>query len=463
MRYEPEHKTRTRDRIVRNAARKLRAEGLSGPGVAGVMKASGLTVGGFYKHFRSKDELLSEAIAQAFADSENFYSSLQTVPREDRWKELVRLYLSRDHCDHPDIGCPVAALAPEIARAKLSVRKRISGVIKEHKWVELMPGASAAERERNFFIILSAMVGAVSIARVLTEPAERVLASVRNHLLRSFWRFFLRPLDYMHNPIKGTDERNLMNLRNRTILITGGSAGIGLAFALKFLELGNEVIVTGRRQRVLDEVKAKCPKLHTIQSDVADPAQIAALAARMKADFPKLDVLMNNAGIMLYKNLKAPATDLAGLMAEVNINVGGVIGMTSAFIDILTANKGTVINVSSGLAFVPLPAAPIYSATKAAIHSYTQSLRFQLEETGVEVIDLMPPAVKTEMTTELAEGGGTVISTDELVKQSFALLKAGALEIRPGQSKQLAFLRRLAPDFINRQLWKASRNLVPAG
>ena len=216
-----------------------------------------------------------------------------------------------------------------------------------------------------------------------------------------------------------------MKLTGRTILITGGSAGIGLAFALKFLELGNEVIVTGRRQAVLDQVKAKYPKLHTIQSDVADPAQIAALAARVKSDFPKLDVLMNNAGIMLYKNLKSPAADLTGLMAEMNVNVGGVIGTTSAFIDVLTGNKGTVINVSSGLAFVPLPAAPIYSATKAAIHSYTQSLRFQLEETGVEVIELMPPAVKTDMTTELAEGGATVITTDELVKQSFASLKAG--------------------------------------
>ena len=253
-----------------------------------------------------------------------------------------------------------------------------------------------------------------------------------------------------------------MNLRNRTILITGGSAGIGLAFARKFVELGNEVIVTGRRQRVLDEVKAKHPKLHTIQSDVADPAQIAALAARVKADFPKLDVLMNNAGVMLYKNLRAPAADLAGLMAEVNINVGGVIGMTSAFIDILTANKGTVINVSSALAFVPLPAAPIYSATKAAIHSYTQSLRFQLKETGVEVIELMPPAVKTDMAADLVEGEGVkLITTDELVRLSFASLKSGALEIRPGQAKQLAFMRRLAPDFINGQLWKASKKLVP--
>src|SRR5438105_7451282 len=141
MRYEPEHKTQTRDRIVRNTARKLRSEGLKGPGVAGIMKASGLTVGGFYKHFRSKDELLAEAIAQAFSDSEKLYSSLQNVQREDKWKELVRLYLSPEHCDHPDIGCPVAALAPEIARAKPSVRKRVSVLLREHRWLAFMPGA----------------------------------------------------------------------------------------------------------------------------------------------------------------------------------------------------------------------------------------------------------------------------------------------------------------------------------
>jgi len=255
-----------------------------------------------------------------------------------------------------------------------------------------------------------------------------------------------------------------MNLTGRTILITGGSSGIGLAFALKFAELGNEVIVTGRRQAVLDKVKAKYPKLHTIQSDAADLAQIAALAARVKADFPKLDVLMNNAGVMLHKNLKAPAADSAGLMTEMNINVGGVIWTTSAFIDILTANKGTVINTSSLFAFAPLPSAPIYSAAKAAIHSYTQSLRFQLEEAGVEVIELMPPGVKTDLTIDLPEGDGiTLMTTDELVKQSFASLRAGALEIRPGKTNLIAAMRRLAPDFINRQLWKAAKKLVPAG
>src|SRR5438034_8579518 len=153
MRYDPQHKIRTRDRIVRNAARKLRGEGLSGSGVASVMKASGLTVGGFYKHFRSKDELLADAIAEGFSESgEKIYSSLQNVPREDRWREFVRLYLSPEHCDHPASGCPVAALAPELGRAKLGVRKRIAGMIKGYRLIEFMPGRTLAERERNFFV-----------------------------------------------------------------------------------------------------------------------------------------------------------------------------------------------------------------------------------------------------------------------------------------------------------------------
>jgi TetR/AcrR family transcriptional repressor of nem operon len=190
MRYPPEHKTRTRDRIVRNAARKLRAEGLSASGVASVMEASGLTVGGFYKHFQSKDELLADAVAQAFLESEKVYSSLKNVPREERWKEIVQRYLSPEHCDHPDTGCPVAALGPEIARSKVELRKRVSGLMKERaeRWVEFMPGKTTTERERNFHVIFSSMVGTVSVARMLTDPAtrERLLASVRDHVVHSF-------------------------------------------------------------------------------------------------------------------------------------------------------------------------------------------------------------------------------------------------------------------------------------
>lgn len=253
-----------------------------------------------------------------------------------------------------------------------------------------------------------------------------------------------------------------MKLHGRTILITGGTAGIGLAFARTFLDLDNQVIVTGRRQAMLDAVKARYPKLHVVKSDVADPAQVCALASWAKTRFPTLDVLMNNAGVSRYRNLGTTGTDLEDLMSEVNINLGGVIRTTAALIDVMRTNHGTVINVSSALAFVPLPCIPIYCATKAAIHSYTQSLRFQLEDAGVDVIELMPPAVRTDMTADLPEGDGlSLVSADELVRLSMASLKSGALEIRPGQANMLSLMRRLAPNFINRQLWNASRKLVP--
>lgn len=191
MRYEPEHKTRTRERIIRNAAHKLRVEGLSGAGVASLMQASGLTVGGFYKHFESKDELLADAIAEGFSElRQKIHSSLQDAPPQERWKEVVRWYLSPEHCSHPGTGCPVVTLAPEIARAKLSIRKRTASLMKElaQMWTEFMPGQTPEERERNFFIIFSAMAGAVAIARLLPERADRrqILESVRDYILSSF-------------------------------------------------------------------------------------------------------------------------------------------------------------------------------------------------------------------------------------------------------------------------------------
>lgn len=254
-----------------------------------------------------------------------------------------------------------------------------------------------------------------------------------------------------------------MKLTGRTILVTGGSAGIGLALALEFVKYGNLVIVTGRSQSRLDALALKHPHLKTFRSDVADPRQIATLAAEVTSHFPRLDVLVNNAGVSRYRNLAHPAADLSELMEELETNVGGVIRTTSAFMGALKANRGTIINISSALAFVPLPCVPIYCASKAAIHSYTQSLRFQLEGAGVEVIEIMPPAVRTEMTAAISDGDGlTLISTEELVRLSFAGLAAGNPEIHPGGTKQLAFMRRVAPSFINRQLWKAARKYVPA-
>ena len=254
-----------------------------------------------------------------------------------------------------------------------------------------------------------------------------------------------------------------MKLSGHTILVTGGSVGIGLAFAAKFLELGNEVIVTGRRQAKLDEAKSKYPKLHTIVSDVADAAMVSSLAAEVKERFPKLDVLMNNAGVFMNRNLGVSTADLTALTSEMEVNVNGTIRTTSALIDLLRANKGTIINVSSGLAYAPLTSAPIYSATKAAIHSYTTSLRFQLRDAGVHVVELMPPVVNTDMTAGLTEGSDfKAITTDELVAATIPALEAGKVEIRPGQSNQLHWMSRLAPGFINGQLYKGSKASIPA-
>jgi len=190
MRYEPEHKAKTHRRIVKNAARRFRAEGLSGPGVAAVMKSSGLTVGGFYKHFRSKDDLLAEAIEEGMLEhGEKFLASIQDVPPAERWKAIVRYYLSPEHCEHPESGCPMATLAPEIARARPAIRKRIASLMlaRRERVMQFMPGDTDAEREKNFNIIFPAMAGAIAVARILPYPEERekILNDLRDHLLQS--------------------------------------------------------------------------------------------------------------------------------------------------------------------------------------------------------------------------------------------------------------------------------------
>jgi len=252
-----------------------------------------------------------------------------------------------------------------------------------------------------------------------------------------------------------------MKLNGRTILVTGGSAGIGLAFAKQFLSLGNKVIITGRNQAKLDAACEAHPELHAIQCDAADPEALVAMAAKIDAEFPELDVLMNNAGIFIYRNVTRGVDDLLELTREIDVNLSGAIRTISVLVDRLRANGGTIINVSSGLAYVPLQASPIYCATKAALHSYTITLRQQLKG-QVEVIELRPPAVKTDLTAELPEDGAfTLMTTDELVRASFSKFSSGALEIRPGQAGQLHWMSRIAPGFINGQLEKGSADLVP--
>jgi TetR/AcrR family transcriptional repressor of nem operon len=191
MRYQPEHKVEVHQKIVKDASRRVRAEGLNGAAVATVMRDTGLTHGGFYKHFESKDELLLESLTDAFRD---FSDTLIHVALESRtkpaWKAIVKAYLSLEFCDRPEHGCPLAALAPELGRVDKKMRMQILPQLVNYKdrMVPFMPGRRTADKESAFFSIFSTMMGATEIARMLPEPAmrEKVLASARDFLLRSF-------------------------------------------------------------------------------------------------------------------------------------------------------------------------------------------------------------------------------------------------------------------------------------
>jgi uncharacterized oxidoreductase len=188
-----------------------------------------------------------------------------------------------------------------------------------------------------------------------------------------------------------------MKLSGNTIFITGGGSGIGRGLAEALHKLGNQVIISGRRMGHLAETTQANPGMQSVELNVEDPASIAAVAKKLVAEHPKLNVLINNAGIMKVDDAGG-AVDEAVLVSTVTTNLLGPIRMTSALMEHLKKQKAaTVINVSSGLAFVPLAMTAVYCATKAAIHSYTQSLRYKLKGSSVSVLELAPPWVQTDL------------------------------------------------------------------
>ncbi|MFN6526115.1 MAG: SDR family oxidoreductase [Nostoc sp. ChiSLP03a] len=198
----------------------------------------------------------------------------------------------------------------------------------------------------------------------------------------------------------------LMNLTDNTILITGGTSGIGRGLAEAFYQRGNQVIIAGRRQHLLDEITAAHSGMHGIQLDVQDPADIEAFASRVREQFPKLNVLINNAGIAKTEDLTSDPIDFFAIQSMIQTNVVGVLHLTAALLPTLKQQPhSTIVTTTSGLAFVPISPYPTYCASKAFLHSWLQSLRVQLQETSVEVLELAPPYVQTEL-------GGASQATD---------------------------------------------------
>lgn len=249
-----------------------------------------------------------------------------------------------------------------------------------------------------------------------------------------------------------------MNLNNNTILITGGSSGIGFEMAKEFLKLNNKVIITGRNEARLQKVREELEGVVAIQSDISSHDDILKLYQKITKDFPDLNILINNAGVMETINLQKHTLSATDLTKELDINVKGTIWMNDAFLPLLKGKKNAAtVNVTSGLAFVPLPISPVYCATKAALHSYTQSLRAQLRNTSINVFELAPPATKTELLADFDEEdmkGITAMTVQAMVADFMKNFAKNKYEICPGQASQMRFMSRFFPGFILKQMSK---------
>jgi uncharacterized oxidoreductase len=249
-----------------------------------------------------------------------------------------------------------------------------------------------------------------------------------------------------------------MKQSGNTILITGGTSGIGYEMAKEFIKNRNTVIVTGRNDQKLQKVKNELNGVVTIKSDVSNPDDVQALYEHVAKDYPSLNVLINNAGVMIEINLQKHQSSATDLTKEIDINVKGAIWMNDAFLPLLKKNKNAAtVTVSSMLAFVPLAITPVYCAAKAALHSYTLSLREQLRNTDVKVFELAPPATETELLASFNEEdrkGVSVMPVQTMVTSFLKGFSNDKFEICPGQSSQLRFMSRFFPSFILKQLSK---------
>jgi uncharacterized oxidoreductase len=244
-----------------------------------------------------------------------------------------------------------------------------------------------------------------------------------------------------------------MNMTGNTILVTGGASGIGLALAERFLRRGNEVIICGRREEKLQEAKEKFPKLHTRVCDISDPFNRQLLIEGVKNDFPNLNILVNNAGIQQRVDLLNATDEWNYYHQEISANQEAPIHLSMLLIPQLIQKKyAAIINVTSGLAFVPPAWVPIYGATKAAMHSFTVSLRLQLSKSNINVVEVLPPAVNTDL-------GGVGLHTfgeplSEFADAVFNGFECGDLEIGYQSSKKIIRASRDEIDEIVLSNWE---------
>jgi uncharacterized oxidoreductase len=253
-----------------------------------------------------------------------------------------------------------------------------------------------------------------------------------------------------------------MHMTDNTIFITGGTSGIGRALAEAFHKLGNRVIIGGRRKALLDEVVRANPGMGAVELDIADPDSIRRAAATLLADYPSLNVLVNNAGIMPFDDPSA-AVDEAAMLAAIETNLLGPIRMSSALIGHLKQQpRATIVNNTSVLAYVPIATSAVYSATKAALHSYTLSQRFMLRDTSVTVQEIAPPWVNTDLIYKSDDP--RAMPLDAFIAQTMAALASGREEALVDQATPMR--NNAGPDehkLVNEFNAYLAANPIPMG
>ncbi|WP_027383967.1 SDR family oxidoreductase [Epilithonimonas caeni] len=242
-----------------------------------------------------------------------------------------------------------------------------------------------------------------------------------------------------------------MKLKNRTVLITGGTSGIGLEFVKQLTGQGANIIVTGRNPEALYKIKHQFPDVHTFQSDVSKAQDIEALYKDVTKQFPELSILINNAGIMRQIDLQDSSLNLEDINREIATNLTGIIQMNHRFLPhLLTQKSAAIINVTSSIAFLPYSITPIYSASKAGAHAYTKALRLQLENTNVKVMEVLPPGVKTNLQKgwELPPPEERMMEADKMVSDVINGILKDRQEITPGLARVIKVLSRLIPNSL---------------
>lgn len=234
-----------------------------------------------------------------------------------------------------------------------------------------------------------------------------------------------------------------MNTKNNTILITGGASGIGYALAGEFLSLGNTVIACGRNSVKLDNMRKTHPEIHTVRCDITKMDDLLKMLNYIQERFPQLNVIINNAGIQYNYSFFKDDNTLEKIKEEIDVNLSAPVNLTKFFLDLISKNDNpAIINISSPLALVPKKSAPLYCATKAGLHTFSDSLRYQLEDTPIKVIEVMPPLVDTDMTRGRGKGK---ITAEEFARKLIKELARDKERINIGKTKLLFAINRISP------------------